>query len=288
VGSLRHIDDDVSVGRTGSNKSTKSQISTCRWYRLRGHANRLARFSLCILDGKLRSIIVSGQASNDGKRILLCEDNPRIAALLQTVLHPDGFSVAIARSASETRDLVVSWLPDLILLDIYLPETDTAVFALLEELRNLTPVPIIVISGLGRSANRVRALRKGADDYITKPFDTEEVRARVTAVLRRGRPTPASKGLFVDDIRKEAVVRGRRASLSPKEFLLLRLLASVHGAVVTTDDIIEELWPTPARTCPTSQDVQKYVYLLRKKVEHDPSAPQFIMTERGGGYRLAV
>lgn len=228
--------------------------------------------------------------SNEGSvtRILLCEDNLEIAALLETILGSDVALVSVARSVAEVKEQVVNWTPDVILLDLLYPETDGAELQLLTDVRNLTSKPIVVISGWGRTSKRVQALREGADDFITKPFDPEEVRARITAVLRRGRLPRRNEGLLVDDIRKEAVVGDRRVLLSPKEYLLLSLLASARGRPVSSRDIMAKLWPGPTESPPTNQDVQKYVYLLRRKVEDDPARPRFIETLRGVGYRLAI
>lgn len=221
-------------------------------------------------------------------RVLICEDNPAVAAILHEMLRREDFTVATAQNRKEAQDLLTEWSPDVLLLDLVLPDSETAGWELLAEARGLTRAPIIVISGLGRTANRVRALREGADDYITKPFDLEEVRARIQAVLRRGRPKSRPSDLVVDDIRKEVLVGGRSVSLSPTEFRLLRLLSSSRGKVFATADILRELWPASSEVCATSQDVQKYVYLLRKKVEDDPSRPRLILTVRGLGYLLVA
>ncbi|MBU0596369.1 response regulator transcription factor [Candidatus Bipolaricaulota bacterium] len=220
--------------------------------------------------------------------VLLCEDNAAVAAMLRKVLCADGFNVLPARNKKEALELLAQSSPDLLLLDLVLPDSETAGWELLAEARSCTRAPIIVISGLNRAANRVRALRGGADDYVTKPFDLEELRARIFGVLRRGRTVSELSGLLIDDARKEVLVDGRSVSLSPKEFGLLRLLAASKGNAVRTGDILKELWPPSCALCATSQDAQKYVYLLRRKLESDPSRPRLILTVRGVGYRLAV
>ena len=229
-----------------------------------------------------------GSDRAEDTRVLICEDNPAIAAMLQEELCGDGFTVTLASNKKEAQDLLAEWCPDLLLLDLVLLGSETAGWELLAEARSRTCSRIIVISGLGRTANRVRALREGADDYITKPFDLEEVRARIQAVLRRGNSRNRQSYLVVDDIRKVVLVDGRSVSLSPKEFRLLRLLSSSPGKVFTTVDILRELWPPSTATCATCQDVQKYVYLLRKKVEENPSQPRRVLTVKGFGYRLAA
>jgi DNA-binding response OmpR family regulator len=138
---------------------------------------------------------------------------------------------------------------------------------------------------LGRVEDKVRGLSHGADDYISKPFDLDEVRARIEAVLRRSGPRLGSK-IWIDDVRKEVRVKERTISLSPKEYALLKLLISQPGRVFSTEEILAELW----RGSPyaSAQDVQKYAYLLRKKLETDPARPEFLLTVRGFGYRLAA
>lgn len=131
----------------------------------------------------------------------------------------------------------------------------------------------------------MRGLSHGADDYIPKPFHLDEVRARIEAVLRRSRPSLTAAGIWIDDARKEVRVRGKALPLSPKEYGLLKLLASAPGRVFSTEEILAHLWP--ASPYSSAQDVQKYAYLLRKKLEEDPAHPKLLLTVRGFGYRLA-
>jgi DNA-binding response OmpR family regulator len=137
--------------------------------------------------------------------------------------------------------------------------------------------------------DKVAGLDGGADDYITKPFDLLELDARIAAVMRRyagaGTPVIESGEVTIDDERKHVVVRGRPVQLSPKEFELLRLLASRPGKVFSTDEILAVVWP--GREAAAAEDVKKYVHMLRNKIEQDPSGPRIIMTARGFGYRFA-
>ncbi|MFC2106666.1 response regulator transcription factor, partial [Candidatus Bipolaricaulota bacterium] len=159
-------------------------------------------------------------------------------------------------------------------------------------IRKRSSVPVILVSALSRADDRVRGLRAGADDFISKPFHLEEVLARVEAVLRRAQPAITGLELTIDDLRKQVRIAGRTISLSPKEYQLLKLLASSPGRVFTTPEILKELWPSnpdsDERTYADAQDVQKYVYLLRKKLEIDPQKPDLVITVRGFGYRLGV
>jgi len=218
--------------------------------------------------------------------ILICEDEARIARLLEEALGDEGYRVRVVANRTDAEDLLSRWTPDLILLDVILPESKNAGWELLAEIRKRSSVPIIMVTALSRADDRVRGLREGADDFISKPFHLEEVLARVEAVLRRTRPGIGALDLIIDDVRKEVRLKERTVSLSPKEYRLLKLLASSPGRVFTTDEILHELWPESPYA--TGQDVQKYVYLLRRKIERDPKKPRLVLTSRGFGYRLAV
>jgi DNA-binding response OmpR family regulator len=218
--------------------------------------------------------------------ILVCEDEARIAALLEEALREDGYRVRVVASKADAKQLLAKWTPDLILLDVILPESKTAGWELLAEIRKRSSVPIIMVTALSRADDRVRGLREGADDFISKPFHLEEVLARIEAVLRRTQPGIGALDLIIDDVRKEVRLEDRTVSLSPKEYRLLKLLASSPGRVFPTQEILTELWPGSPYA--TGQDVQKYVYLLRRKIERDPKNPRLVLTSRGFGYRLAV
>ena len=226
--------------------------------------------------------------------IFVCEDDARIVGLLQEALRASGYRVKTAGTMEEAKSLLEKWDPDLILLDIILPESNEAGWDLLKWIRDKGSVPVILVSALSRADDRVRGLRAGADDFISKPFHLEEVLARVEAVLRRSQPDTAMSGLKlkIDDLRKQVSIQGRTISLSPKEYKLLKLLASSPGRVFTSEDILSELWQkteeSEGRIYADGQDVQKYVYLLRKKLEIDPKEPELVVTVRGFGYRLGV
>ena len=220
-------------------------------------------------------------------RILICEDDAAIATLLRDALQEADYEVLAVSRRVDAEEQLMQWNPDLLLLDVMLPESPEAGWELLESIRDWgIDVAVVMVTALGRVDDRVRALRSGADDFIGKPFSLEEVKARVHAVLRRTRPALAEIDVRIDDIRKEVQVGSRSVSVSPKEYQLLKLLASSPGRVFSNDEIRAELWPNEDSYA-TEQDVQKYVYLLRKKIERDPKAPQIVLTVRGFGYRLA-
>jgi len=217
-------------------------------------------------------------------RILICEDDPDIAEILDSYLRGRGYETKVIVRGDEAVSMFRSINPDLVLLDILLPELDG--WEVLAQLRELSDVPIILITALGRVDDKIRGLSGGADDFITKPFVLREVEARIEAILRRNRPQIGRLGLAIDDARKSVTVHGEEIQLSPKEYLLLTLLTSEAGRVFSNEEIRHRLWPSDHYA--SEQDVQKYVYLLRKKLEADPSAPKILLTVRGFGYRVGV
>jgi DNA-binding response OmpR family regulator len=220
--------------------------------------------------------------------ILVCVKDPKFAVRLERALREAGYRVRVVASRADAEELLAKWTPDLILLDVILPESKTAGWELLAEIRRRSSVPIIMVTELSRADDRVRGLREGADDFVSvyEPFPFEELLARIEAVLRRTQPGIGALDLIIDDVRKEVRLEDRTVSLSPKEYRLLKLLASSPGRVFTAREILAELWPGSPYA--TRQDVQKYVYLLRRKIERDPKNPQLVLTSRGFGYRLAV
>ena len=229
-------------------------------------------------------------------RILVCEDDPDIARILESYLSGYGYDVSVVGGQVDAEARLAEWTPHLILLDIMLPESNEAGWELLSKIRSESSVPVIMITALSRLDDRVRGLSEGADDFISKPFDLVEVKARIEAVLRRTHPGLREIGLEIDDERKEVRVRGQLVSLSPKEYGLLKLLASVPGRVFSSDEILDELWmkerevngQEAQKVYANGQDVQKFVYLLRKRIEQDPKDPKIVLTVRGFGYRLAT
>jgi len=218
----------------------------------------------------------------DQKRILICEDEPDIAEIIHSSLRSEGYDVESATSGEELLRMFAEARPDLVLLDVRLPGMDG--WEVLKWIRARSNCPVIMITAFVRTADKVRGLHSGADDYITKPFKLLEVKARIEAVLRRATPTEVRPLLVIDDVHKVVNVGGKEVSLSPKEYALISLLASEPGRVFSRQEILSSLWAGDSYA--TAQDVQKYVYLLRKRLEKDPSNPKFVLTVRGFGYRL--
>lgn len=220
-------------------------------------------------------------------RILICDRDRDTVKHLADALRADGHEILAVDRPTRARALVTEWKPDLVLLDVQLGGTEGEGWALLSAIRKVGIDPaVIVVTKLHRVDDRIRALKMGADDCVLKPFHPEELKARIEAVLRRTRPRIPVQGILIDDARKEVRLGERSVALSPKEYQLLKFLHSSPGRVFSSDEILKALWRRPSYA--TRQDVQKYVYLLRNKLEKNPRKPEVVVTVRGFGYRLAV
>jgi two-component system KDP operon response regulator KdpE len=223
-----------------------------------------------------------------GERVLVVDDEPQFRRALVTSLRGAGYDVESASSAEEALTSAGLRAPDVIILDLVLPDgrgTDVA-----RELRGWSEAPIILVSAVGDEAEKIGALDVGADDYVTKPFAIGELLARMRAVLRRVNSTSEPLieiGELELDLEKRVVrVRGEAVHLTPREFDLLRLLAMNEGKLMTHNSILREVWgPAYQRE---SSYLHVYVSQLRRKIESDPARPRYILTESGVGYRLVV
>ena len=226
-----------------------------------------------------------------GKRsVLVVEDEESITEPLVAALGREGFEAVVASTAAEALDKARSVEPDVILLDVMLP--DGSGFDVCRELRRTSRVPILMLTARAEETDRIVGLEIGADDYVVKPFSARELVARIRAVLRRAEPLPqanADAALEVGPIRVEpasrtASVDGRPLELSRKEFEVLELLAREVGRVVTRERLIEEVWDTTWFGSTKTLDV--HVSALRRKLGDDPASPRWLHTVRGVGYRL--
>ncbi len=219
-------------------------------------------------------------------RILVVDDEPQFLRALETNLRGAGYEVETATTAQEALAAAGLRPPDAIILDLLLPDgTGTEVS---RELRTWSEAPIVLVSAVGDEKEKIAALDAGADDYVTKPFAMGELLARLRAVLRRAGP-PGDPVLEVGPIRvdldKQSVtVDGRLVHLTPHEYRILKLLALHPGKLLTHRTILQEVWG-PAYGA-ESNYLHVYVSQLRRKLEPDPSRPQYLLTEPGAGYRL--
>jgi two-component system, OmpR family, response regulator RegX3 len=227
-----------------------------------------------------------------GKRtILLVEDEESIVTPLVEALRREGFDTAVSTSAADSLEAFERARPDLVLLDVMLP--DGSGFDVCRELRARSRVPIIMLTARGEEADRVAGLELGADDYVVKPFSARELVARVRAVLRRAAEASERRAegateigeVRVDPARRTVSFRSQELELSRKEFDLLRLLVDNAGSVVTRERLIDEVWDTNWFGSTKTLDV--HVSGLRKKLEDDPNEPRYIHTVRGVGFRFA-
>jgi two-component system KDP operon response regulator KdpE len=227
--------------------------------------------------------------STPGALVLLVEDEAQMRRVIRASLAAHGYQVTEAASGAEALALATSRNPDVILMDLGLPDIDG--IDLTRRLREWSRVPVIVISARGREADKVSALDAGADDYLTKPFGVDELLARIRVALRHAREsqhadeTPFEFGnVRIDLARREVKVGNRDVHLTPTEFKMLSLLAKNAGRVLTHRQIIREVWgPSYAGQ---NHHVRVHMAELRKKIEADPARPQLLLTEPGVGYRL--
>jgi two-component system, OmpR family, KDP operon response regulator KdpE len=230
------------------------------------------------------------EASGPKPTILVIEDDPRLQKFLRVTLTSHNYNVVEALTGESGIRHAANDQPDLIILDLGLPDSDGVDVA--RRIREWSAIPIIVVSARGKEQDKVVALDAGADDYLTKPFGVGELLARVRVVLRHLATTKADTGesvfdlddLHVDLARREVMVRGQQIHLTPNEYRLLAILIKNAGKVMTHRQLLHEVWgPGSAEE---SHYLRVYMNQLRQKIESDPSRPQFLLTETGVGYRL--
>ena len=225
----------------------------------------------------------------DRRRILVVDDEERMVRFIRMNLEHDGFQVMEAFNGKQAIDKLRD-TPDLILLDVMMPDIDG--FEVLETVREVSNVPVIMLTAKGEENDRVRGLELGADYYITKPFSPRELVGRVKAVLRRTEGISGSMHeliqvddrLKIDFDRREIWLEGKLVKLRPTEYRLLYHLVQNAGWVVSHDQLLQKVWGYEYRDEP--HYVRLYINYLRQKLEKDPADPKYILTERGVGYRF--
>lgn len=224
------------------------------------------------------------------RRILVVDDEERMVRFIRLNLEHDGFYVIEAFRGTQAIQAIRDKLPDLVLLDVMLPDIDG--FEVLKMIREINTVPVIMLTAKGEEDDRVHGLELGADDYVTKPFSPRELVSRVRAVLRRAESVSGGiRGLIevdehlkIDFDRREVWLDGALVKLRPTEFKLLYHLVQNAGWVITHDQILAKVWGYEYRDEP--HYVRLYINYLRQKLEKDPADPKYILTERGVGYRF--
>lgn len=223
----------------------------------------------------------------DAPTILVIDDEPQIRRFLKIGLQGQGYAVLEAGSGREGIALCAEKTPDLVILDLGLPDRDGQ--QVLVELRQWSSAPVIVLSVRSDEAEKIAALDRGADDYVTKPFGVGELNARIRAALRQRNPAEPSPllvlgALSIDLLKRRVSVDGTAVKLSKKEFALLVLLARHAGRVLSHRQILREVWG--AHHVEDTQYLRVYIGQLRQKLGDNPTAPRFILNEPGVGYRF--
>ena len=226
------------------------------------------------------------------ERILAVDDEPRYLEIIRFNLEAAGYRVDVAASGEQALEAVAAQERDLIVLDLMLPGIDG--FEVCRRVRERSTCPIIMLTAKGAEEDKVRGLRLGADDYVTKPFSAQELLARVEAVLRRARP-PEEAGrepetltigeLRIDSRRKQVTLAGRELRLSPTEYRLLTCLATNAGTVLARDELLTRVWGDAYRG--EHEILRVTLWRLRQKLADDPADPRYIVTRPGHGYMFA-
>ncbi len=234
--------------------------------------------------------LMDNRRASNSRTILVVDDEPRIVQIVRKNLELEGYRVIGASNGASALQKAIQEMPNLIVLDIMMPEMDG--FEVLQRLRKVSDVPVIMLSAKDLEEDKVHGLELGADDYMTKPFGNREMVSRIKAVLRRSDKSSLDQKsritvddhLTIDFDKREVIVRGEKIPLRATEYRLLYHLVSNAGKVLTHETLLSRVWG------PDYQDEDHYVRLyityLRKKIEEDPRTPKYILNERGLGYRF--
>ena len=223
----------------------------------------------------------------DQRKILIVDDEPGLRDLVRINLEHEGFAVVQAENGVQGLDAVREEHPDLVIMDVMMPEMDG--WEACKKLREFSQVPVLMLTARVQSQDIVTGLNSGADDYLLKPFNMDELMARVRALLRRvpspNRPVTAAGGeISIDKQKREVLVRGESVDLTPTEYDLLLMLAENAGKVLEHETLLRGVW---GQEYTKDNDYLKvYIWHLRRKLEQDPRDPKLLLTEWGIGYRL--
>lgn len=226
-------------------------------------------------------------------KILIVEDERSISNFISTILTANGYDVIVTYTGAEAYTIITSHCPDLVLLDLGLPDMDG--LNIIKAVREWSQLPIVVVSARMREKDKVEALDMGADDYISKPFGTSELLARIRTAIRHTRTRAANEsvaqsgvfraaGLVIDYEKHLVTIDGEDAHLTQNEYKIVSMLGKCAGKVLTYDYILKELWGPGA--CGNNQILRVNMANIRRKLEKNPAEPQYIFTEVGVGYRM--
>ena len=226
-------------------------------------------------------------------KILVVEDEKSISGFIRAILTSNGYDVIVAHSGSEAFSMISSHCPDLVVLDLGLPDIDG--MDIISSVRQWTQLPILVVSARSHEKDKVEALDRGADDYITKPFGAAELLARVRVAIRHTRLGIGGEGgaasgkfsagdLVIDYDKHQVLIAGENTHLTQNEYRIVALLGKCAGKVLTYDFIMKELWGPQSKG--SNQILRVNMANIRRKIEKNPAEPQYIFTEVGVGYRM--
>lgn len=220
--------------------------------------------------------------------ILVIDDDPQFVDLLRLQLQASGYTILAAHDGMQGLELAKSERPDLVILDVMMPHMDG--YDVCQQLRTFSQVPVLMLTGRATHQDAVSGLDSGADDYVRKPVNIEELQARIRALLRRVPQTPqtieaAGGALHIDRLRREVRVRDRMVDLTPTEYQLLLVLAERAGQVLTHEELLRQVWGE--EQIDDNDSLKVYIWHLRRKIEENPRNPQILLTEWGIGYKLA-
>lgn len=220
-------------------------------------------------------------------RILIIDDEPQIRKLLKVSLKAHGYEVEEAATGSDGINRAAIFKPDLLIVDLGLPDIDGKV--VIKEIREWSEVPIIILTARDQEKEKIEALDSGADDYITKPFGVGELMARMRVCLRRAgtvehQPVLECGSLSVDLVQRRVTVEGQEVKLTPTEYEIIKIMTQHAGKVITHKQLLKAVWGNTYNE--DTHYIRVYIGQLRRKIEKNPTQPKYIITESGVGYRL--